>query len=100
MNLIAEAQLILFEEAQNSGDFHPATCGGGGGPCSGVNLKARQVIDTDEIEMYCDNCNEYVQTIPKLTHDFIILSPGFKEILNKLKKDHREKNIKDILNNK
>lgn len=93
MNLKVETNIIMFDMLQFSGNFHPMTCGGGGGPCSGRNLKARQVGDKEEIEAYCDNCDEHEpQMLP-----FRNSGDDYIYLLEKLFKLQRTGKINNIL---
>jgi hypothetical protein len=56
------AEAASVQEYQESGAFHPYTCGGGGGPCSGVNMRA------DTAGLHCPICGR-LQT---WAHDFIV----------------------------
>lgn len=92
MNLKVEAKLLCFYINQNNIMMHPLTCGGLGGECTDVSLNARQIKDTDQIEVYCTNCNEHSQFIVNYESDY------YQFIYDTLLKVHRDGNIENILN--
>lgn len=63
-------QFASVRDYQDAGRWHPYTCGGGGGPCSGVSLEIRPD------GMHCPSC-ERVQT---WVHDFV-LDGSWREML-------------------
>lgn len=100
MNLKIETLIILFDLGQSNNSFHPATCGGGGGGCSGVSLKARQVSDKDEVEMYCPKCNEHTQPLyDSMNMAYRTEMEDFKYLYDKLLMLQRDSKIKNIINN-
>lgn len=52
------AALSLWQEA---GVFHPLTCGGGGGPCSGVSLKPTILKEgnAEFVGALCPDCGRF-----------------------------------------
>lgn len=51
-----------FTEWQASEDLHPFTCGGGGGPCSGVHLHLGEVR-ADSLDFRCPGCGRVQTTV-------------------------------------
>lgn len=106
MDLKLETLIILFDIHQMVGNFHPLTCGGGGGSCPGVNLKARKVTDKIEIEAYCPNCNKHTQTLYEESNINFLTNVGadntfdntFGYLYDKLLMLQRDGKIENILN--
>lgn len=62
MKIWTDQQVANVRAHQESLRFHPYTCGGGGGPCSGV------IMTVDNYGLHCPTCNRKQVWV----HDFVL----------------------------
>lgn len=60
-----ESDRDAFDAWQNAGFVHPFTCGGGGGPCSGVDLCP--AVTDGRVELLCPHCGRVQDPSPFMT---------------------------------